>query len=65
MNNKSIEELTLEAIDLFKNNPDKVDISFLQRRLNIGTIKANKILEILENDNIITEYQENIGRKLI
>lgn len=58
-------ELKLKAIDLFKNNPDKVGIQLLQRKLGIGVIKANKILYILEDEGVISEYKDGCRKLLI
>lgn len=58
-------ELKLKAIDLFKNNPDKVEIQLLQRKLDIGVIKANKILYDLEDEGVISEYKDGCRKLLI
>lgn len=65
MTEVNMDELKLKAIDLFKNNPDKVEIQLLQRKLDIGVIKANKILYDLEDEGVISEYKDGCRKLLI
>lgn len=60
-----MEELKKQAINLFRNNPDNISLSLLQRKLQIGVIKANKLLEALENDGVISAFDKNRKRKLL
>lgn len=59
------DDLVKQAIELFKKYPNEIGTNLLQRKLKIGFINADKILEELENKNIITKYDKNVGRKLI
>lgn len=60
-----MEELKKQAIEIFKNNLDGVDASLLQRKLKIGVIKTNKLIEALEDENLISEPDKNRKRKLL
>jgi DNA segregation ATPase FtsK/SpoIIIE-like protein len=60
-----MEELKIKAIKLFKQNPDDVNSSLLQRKLYIGVIKTNKLLEALEIDGIISQRDANGKRRLL
>lgn len=64
-----ISKLKGQAIELFKQYPNEDErgyyFSLLQRKLHIGTIKTNKLLESLENDGVISKRDVNGKRKLL
>ena len=61
------DELVIKAIEIAKENPDEFCISLLKRKLRIGCIKCSKIIEILEEKGIISQYnsQKNLREVLI
>lgn len=59
------DELVNKAIEIAKNNKDNFSMSLLQRKLRIGVINANKLLEILENKKVISEYKDGHRKILI
>lgn len=60
-----MDDLKQQAIILFKEYPESISVSLLQRHLRIGVIKANKIIESLENDNIISKRDKNGKRNIL
>ena len=60
-----MENLKLQAIELFKNYPYNINTNLLQRNLKIELIKVNKLIELLENEGIITKRDENGKRSIV
>jgi DNA segregation ATPase FtsK/SpoIIIE-like protein len=60
-----MEELKKQAIKLFKQYPNDINTSLIQRKLRIGIIKTNKLLEALENDGVISMIDKDLKRKLL
>ncbi|KGO12245.1 hypothetical protein NZ45_18835 [Clostridium botulinum] len=58
-------ELKVQAIDIFKKYPGNINADLLRRYLKIGLIKANKLIESLENDGLISECNKSGKRKLL
>jgi ribosomal protein S25 len=53
-----------QAIKLVHEYPDSIGVNLLKRHMNhVGLITANRLLEELENRNIISKW--NDGRKLL
>lgn len=52
-----MDDLKQQAIILFKEYPESISVSLLQRHLRIGVIKANKIM-ILFNVNYKINYEK-------
>ena len=59
-----IEKLKQDAIELIKQYPDNISKHFLQRKLHIGGITANRLVEWLENNNIIIKKNIIIGKDI-
>jgi hypothetical protein len=47
------EELKYKAIELAKENRDKISINYLKLKLGIGMIKSNLLLEFLKEKDLI------------
>jgi DNA segregation ATPase FtsK/SpoIIIE-like protein len=60
-----MEELKKQAIKLFKQYPNDITVGLLRRKLRIGLITANKLIKSLENDGVISKYNEYSKRKLL
>ncbi|KIN81895.1 DNA translocase FtsK [Clostridium botulinum] len=61
----AMEELKVQAIDIFKKYPKNINADLLRRYLKIGLIKANKLIESLEKDGLISGHNKNGKRKLL
>jgi len=59
-----IEKLKQNAIELIKQYPDNISKHFLQRKLHIGGITANRLVEWLENNNIIIFKQIVVNKDI-
>jgi len=60
-----VENLKIQAINIFKKYPENINIDLLRRYLKIGKIKANKLMELLENDGLVSKRDKNGKRELI
>lgn len=60
-----MENLKIQAINIFKKYPENINIDLLRRYLKIGLIKANKLMELLENDGLVSKRDKNGKRELI
>jgi ribosomal protein S25 len=63
-----MEELTQEqieqAIQIINEHPDRIGVNLLKRYMShVGIITANRLLEELENQGIISKWDN--GRKLL
>jgi len=62
-----MEELTQkqieQAIELVKKYPENIGVNLLKLYMIVGTITANRLLEELENRNIISKWDN--GRNLL
>jgi predicted solute-binding protein len=54
-----MEELKKQAMDLIKKYPNNINADLFKRHLHIGIIKANQILESLENEGFINIIYKN------
>ena len=59
-----IEKLKQNAIELIKQYPDNISKHLLQRKLHIGGITANRLVEWLEHSNIIIKKNIIIGKDI-
>ncbi|WP_125154541.1 DNA translocase FtsK [Clostridium rectalis] len=60
-----MENLKIQAISIFKKYPENINIDLLRRHLKIGLVKANKLMDLLEKEGFVSEYDKNGKRELI
>jgi DNA segregation ATPase FtsK/SpoIIIE-like protein len=58
--------IKLKAIEIARQNPNNFGISLLQKKLKIGFIACNMIMDMLESEGVISSYDKNKkGREVL
>lgn len=60
-----MEKLKEQVLELFRKYPDNISFSLLKRHIRIGTPTANRIIEQLENEGIISKRDKDGKRFLL
>jgi DNA segregation ATPase FtsK/SpoIIIE-like protein len=64
--NEELYQQALKFLDYFRSNDENfISPSALQRRLRIGHITANRIIDRMENEGLISDYKPGHPRKIL